>query len=201
MNMKILKAALAGLVLSVSSLANAGLVEFEDILSSGTFLYTSGPDTVDGMVFSYSGTTYFMENFHTSDGNAPVNPTGSLFTYENYFITMNQDGGSSFNLNSFDAGIFLNTPNGMINVIGTYDIGGNVTESFSISPNAWNTFTFSNTWSNLASVSFQTTATYYIQYDNIAFSNPSTDVPEPSTLAILALAMIGLASRRFKKQS
>ena len=26
-----------------------------------------------------------------------------------------------------------------------------------------------------------------------------TDVPEPSTLAILALGMIGLASRRFKK--
>ncbi|MDO6447576.1 PEP-CTERM sorting domain-containing protein, partial [Colwellia sp. 1_MG-2023] len=29
----------------------------------------------------------------------------------------------------------------------------------------------------------------------------STDVPEPSTLAIFALGMIGLASRRFKKQS
>jgi hypothetical protein len=28
-----------------------------------------------------------------------------------------------------------------------------------------------------------------------------TDVPEPSTLAIFALGMIGLASRRFKKQS
>jgi hypothetical protein len=27
------------------------------------------------------------------------------------------------------------------------------------------------------------------------------DVPEPSTLAIFALGMIGLASRRFKKQS
>ncbi|WP_259368508.1 MULTISPECIES: PEP-CTERM sorting domain-containing protein [unclassified Colwellia] len=30
---------------------------------------------------------------------------------------------------------------------------------------------------------------------------PRTDVPEPSTLAIFALGMIGLASRRFKKQS
>lgn len=29
----------------------------------------------------------------------------------------------------------------------------------------------------------------------------STEVPEPSTLAILALGMIGLASRRFKKES
>lgn len=32
------------------------------------------------------------------------------------------------------------------------------------------------------------------------FSLNSTDVPEPSTLAIFALGMIGLASRRFKKQ-
>ena len=33
------------------------------------------------------------------------------------------------------------------------------------------------------------------------FEDPNTDVPEPSTLAIFALGMIGLASRRFKKQS
>lgn len=31
--------------------------------------------------------------------------------------------------------------------------------------------------------------------------NPAVDVPEPSTLTIFALGMIGLASRRFKKQS
>ena len=32
-------------------------------------------------------------------------------------------------------------------------------------------------------------------------SQRQTQVPEPSTLAIFALGMIGLASRRFKKQS
>jgi len=31
--------------------------------------------------------------------------------------------------------------------------------------------------------------------------NNSVDVPEPSTLAIFALGMMGLASRRFKKQA
>ena len=35
----------------------------------------------------------------------------------------------------------------------------------------------------------------------VDYNGPSTDVPEPSTLAIFALGMIGLASRRFKKQS
>jgi hypothetical protein len=44
-----------------------------------------------------------------------------------------------------------------------------------------------------------------IGYDDIVFSDSratdSTPVPEPTTLAIFALGMMGLASRRFKKQS
>jgi hypothetical protein len=35
--------------------------------------------------------------------------------------------------------------------------------------------------------------------DRLAFG--TTSVPEPSTLAIFALGLIGLASRRFKKHS
>lgn len=35
----------------------------------------------------------------------------------------------------------------------------------------------------------------------VDYNGPSTDVPEPSTLVIFALGIIGLASRRFKKQS
>jgi len=35
----------------------------------------------------------------------------------------------------------------------------------------------------------------------VALVRRSVDVPEPSTLAIFALGMIVLASRRFKKQS
>jgi hypothetical protein len=38
-------------------------------------------------------------------------------------------------------------------------------------------------------------------YVKAIYSYKSVDVPEPSTLAIFALGMIGLASRRFKKQS
>ncbi|MEH6385288.1 MAG: PEP-CTERM sorting domain-containing protein [Colwellia sp.] len=39
-------------------------------------------------------------------------------------------------------------------------------------------------------------------WDRVVFTtNATVDVPEPSTLAIFALGMIGLASRRFKNQS
>ncbi|TWX66411.1 PEP-CTERM sorting domain-containing protein [Colwellia sp. C1TZA3] len=64
--------------------------------------------------------------------------------------------------------------------------------------------------------SFSTVSTRYIRFDmsnctqasfacaigEAAFNNvDNVLVPEPSTLAIFALGMIGLASRRFKKQS
>ena len=39
----------------------------------------------------------------------------------------------------------------------------------------------------------------FIQAGSFSDTNP-TDVPEPSTLAVFALGLIGLASRRFKKQ-
>ena len=38
-------------------------------------------------------------------------------------------------------------------------------------------------------------------FDDLKIQTTSTSVPEPSTIAIFALGMIGLASRRFKKKS
>lgn len=175
---------------------NATVVEFEDIISSGTYLSTSGPDTVDGMVFSYSGSTYFMENYNTTDANSPVDPTGSIFTYSNNIITMSQLGGSAFSLNSFDAGIYLNQNDALITLVGSYDIGGTVSDTFEISPNDWLTFNLSSAWSNLESVTFQMTNSSFIQYDNIVYDdNP---IPEPTVLAILGLGLAGLGLRRRK---
>ena len=44
-------------------------------------------------------------------------------------------------------------------------------------------------------------AANFVAFDNITFgsTNPDTEVPEPSGLAILALGLMGLASRRLKK--
>lgn len=48
------------------------------------------------------------------------------------------------------------------------------------------------------SVSFEY---HYVMGDELANVDLPTDVPEPSTLAIFALGMMGLASRRFKKKA
>jgi len=42
---------------------------------------------------------------------------------------------------------------------------------------------------------------HYVMGDELSTVDIPTDVPEPSTLVIFALGMIGLASRRFKKQA
>jgi hypothetical protein len=43
------------------------------------------------------------------------------------------------------------------------------------------------------------TANAFTAFDNVSFVD-AAEVPEPSTLAIFALGLMGLASRRFKKQ-
>jgi len=48
-------------------------------------------------------------------------------------------------------------------------------------------------WNDWGTPTFQVSIGSVVEYNN--------DIPEPSTLAIFALGMIGLASRRFKKQS
>jgi len=71
-----------------------------------------------------------------------------------------------------------------------------------------------NTTSNYATVAMSGTSVNATQWQNggagarissqpeLAFriNGNSTEVPEPSTLAIFALGIMGLASRRFKKQ-
>lgn len=137
-----------------------------------------------------------MQNYNSSDRNAPLDPTGSLFTYNGSTINMAKAGGGTFSLNSFDAGRYLNQPNGVVSVTGTLAGGGSVGTTFSIMQNSFERFTFGSNWTNLQQVSFRMTGTSYIQYDNIVYD--AAAVPEPSTaaLALLALGVLGFARRR-----
>lgn len=84
---------------------------------------------------------------------------------------------------------------------GTFSNGATISQMILIQDRDSETFRhFSfNGFENVDSVKFTTTtAGSGISVDNI---NVIQKVPEPTTLAIFALGMIGLVSRRFKKQS
>ncbi len=74
--------------------------------------------------------------------------------------------------------------------LNTYDSG---TSASSIGYNIFDESAFDEIRVNAA------TTSQYVAIGNIAY-NRVTDVPEPSTLAIFALGVMGSASRRLKKQ-
>lgn len=211
MNIKILKAAIAGLVLSVSGFANAGLIYDNGpaIADSDRCAETSGTcngtwtlfdDFIvsnDSDITSVTWTTNLyggLGDYNSSNiwfyDNDPVFGSGNLlFSYSDAGTTVaNALGGNFYDI----------TLSGFTETLmaGTYWIGIQ-----------------HNTTSNYATVAMSGTSVNATQWQNggagarissqpeLAFriNGNSTEVPEPSTLAIFALGIMGLASRRFKK--
>jgi hypothetical protein len=199
MKFYVLKAAFAGLVLSVSGFANAGIIElnWDTTLSSTNIVGTTSGDNVS-LVFRFNSLTNDLSNlvlnqnnfldysFYLNDGRFmtfDLLESGSLLFYgSNNFFSFDALG-SLVGVQSFyiyDNSVMSNIAgvNGIGN--GMYNNGRNCTLCGSTS------FSVNNVASGLSASSWTVN---------------HAQVPEPSTLAIFALGMIGLASRRFKKQS
>jgi hypothetical protein len=195
MNIKMLKAALAGLVLSVSGFANAGLItqEIEQAVDGENFQFNF--DVLDYQIGTSSVLSItVVGDFAMGDGNVPqTDEFWSLFIE-----------GSNF------SDILPNTA-GVYNLITT----GTNTTQFSFNFSFDSTETSALLADNLLSfiVDFSDGVNFDLAglgfpYSNqlgasgvtSSYSYTSTSVPEPSTLAIFALSIMGLASRRFNKQ-
>jgi hypothetical protein len=247
MNIKILKAALTGLVLSVSCFANAGLIE----------IGTSYGNGADSWIHSdFRADTNYGDSDVLVLRNDGSNPSG---WHRKSYIRFDLSGNSeSITAASFDLGIVFNTlvnNEASINNVWDFEIYGLLDSS---TGNNWgeNSITWNNavgnnvgttgftsefellgslslnshsigeriTLSNAALLNFinndtddlitlglrrvNTTRTdssfLFASKENLDYSGPNlslstASVPEPSTLAIFALGMIGLASRKFKK--
>ncbi|WP_246128956.1 PEP-CTERM sorting domain-containing protein [Colwellia demingiae] len=184
MNIKMLKALIAGLVLSVSSFANAGLIvngaiesdganstldhTFFEVLTAGLFeiTLTSTDDPEMNLLFSSSAGVLgaFIEN--DDDDGAGLSSFISINLNVGYYALINGE----FAVSNSEVG-FLHVN----------------------AENPSNPYTLNITGD--ASLIGTRTGNLDGSYTESGF----TQVPEPSTLAIFALGIMGLAARRFKK--
>jgi hypothetical protein len=204
MNMIYLKAALIGLILSVSGFVNAGI-----IWDNGT-----GTSTVSRGAGGFMATTFLSDTSFTlnqidqymdtnSDANIRfaifnANSADLLFYSNNIFHIDNGMGYVSSTIFNFDiiAGV-------KYSIAAITDTGAGYRYTFTdVSMNG-----ISNPYDNQNGAGGSTFSAPILNTsknccnNNIRLHTGLVSVPEPSTLAIFALGMIGLASRRFKKQS
>ncbi len=199
MNIKMLKAAVAGLVLSVCGFANAGLIDFEDrscnqcVIGDGynNFTWNGGA----GDTATLNGTTYGSSGYQVL-ANAL---SGDIVAYNPYAynpIDIALQGTGTFDLNSiWFASAWDSTLNmsfsGFLDGVEVY------TMDFEASNTEARIATFN--WSGIDMLRINDTGQHFVM-DNMLINSSIDEVPEPSTLAIFTLAIMGLASRRFQKQ-
>jgi len=237
MKIKCIKAAVAGVLLSVCSLANAGLITnggFETGDYTGwTLTGPVGDSSIWGILNtgdSLNGTTGTIFNFNT--GNSPgLAMNGANVTANGgsgNFVAMHHTQNSTLWWGMYQD--FLLSSNALtidwdmlwLNQHSTWDASQtmsvllkdavtgltletlystNAAEVLSQNPMAHYSADISSyVGSNVRLQVEGTINSFYhtVMFDNFAVT--TTEVPEPSTLAIFALGVMGLASRRFKKQ-
>ena len=210
MNIRFIKATFVGLALFVSGYANAGLIYDNGGPSTDNgYQLGSGYETADDFILTtasdinsvefyfqnYNGITGWGQDITYSFYNDNSGSIGSLIATGNGQNVTPVDsglawccgGGNAWSVN-FDLAstLSLNT--------GHYWLG----LSGASGSNPW--------WVTTSGISgyngkVNGSNTSYDFAFSLSGDVQSQDVPEPSTLAIFALGMIGLASRRFKKQS
>jgi len=212
MNTKYLKGAFASLILLVSGFANAGLIGVDFDGSAGDYSLSSSNSWTLGYEFSLSddssvsGLGFFdidgvygatTVGLWTSSGTL----LGTVNTSDNTTTEISTDNGlwswvfMDFNL-LLGAGDYIVGSWGVSGMDYIFTNNGSVIENVleftdDRYSDTGSNFAFPNTVDGGGEIGYMGA--------NIMFDD-STSVPEPSTLAIFALGIMGLAARRFKKQ-
>jgi hypothetical protein len=194
MKFKFLNTFCVGFILLISSFANAGIiVTYYDDGTNLVFDYSGSWDSITSSGSTFNGkfisSNILMDDFYAFNGSYSriankITWTQTLGTgiFSNNFGTKYGSMiGDTFALDFVSqTNVFLYAPTGYVagdNLAGTLTIAG----------------------TSIAEVGLADASYDFGQYGSVHFRSAS--VPEPSTLAIFALGMIGLASRRFKKQA
>jgi hypothetical protein len=224
MNIQMLKAASAGLVLSISGFANAGLIEhvvngdFETGNTSGwTIINSVTTWNINNGTYEPSGPSVVTAPISggydiVSNQNSPsIASFYQDLVLANSFdsITLSwddrirshasyEDPEQEFKVRMFDSNL------GLINEVYSTNPGDTQLQNGPNNRSYDLTSALSSFAGQLVRLEFyqNTQRNYFnVNIDNVSLKSETVDVPEPSTLVIFALGMIGLASRRFKKHS
>jgi hypothetical protein len=217
MKLKFLQAAVAGLILSVSSIANAGIIDIDFTIDGDTYSdpWTISNNSTDGVLLesfvfdlrpiaTYCYDTGLVSGCRGSTGPNFSPVSGDIETGFINAIVTNEVGGLDFNdflqINFFDFG-FGDTfswsldvdSSASVSVYGNELIGSTVYAQMS-DGNVY--------YGNLETIAGNSDASRFVisHVSDKQLKDIIHDVPEPSTLAIFALGIMGLATRRFKKQ-
>ncbi|HEY9041876.1 MAG TPA: PEP-CTERM sorting domain-containing protein [Rheinheimera sp.] len=189
MKYKFLKSAVAGFALAVSGFANAAWIEinFADLTQNTQYANYAGVefDLIGGL--DSSGDP-FVTTGGIHNSNNSWYPTAQILQFS--FSTLVEE--ISFILDNYGSGngsfwTAFGTDNSVLET-GSFSSGGG---AFSLSA------------TNVAYIQFnnnQPSSNWNFQVSSFS-AREIANVPEPSTLAILALGVMGLASRKFKKQA
>jgi len=190
MNVKRLKAALVCLALSMSGFANAGLIFTDVSYTSSSITFTVEGD-LSGYTTPVSNSSFGIEYYGDiwSGGNTFTANSWSASIFNSFSISHEGNTGVFPGLNGgqpYTWSFYNGDLTGAVvsNKTITLTLGGNVLNTSAQSPK------FDFIWGWAADDDKQVTVLH----------SYTTQVPEPSTLAIFALGIVGLASRRFKKQ-
>lgn len=177
---------LKGLVASFA-LAVSGFVQADLIISDSTIVDTSGDSYTS--IFDITGFSDFEDVILSVEARGDY---GDNRTDE--FLEFWLDGDSLGTFSFLTSGSYWGgTGDESIDWILNFDVV--------ISAAQWDVFSNDNSltvsWSNSPAVGLFDN--YHTSYVNYSINGTPAEVPEPSTVAIFALSLLGLASRKFKK--
>jgi len=186
MKLKFLKIFLTGLIFSLSNVANAGLITLTD----------SQVQTTGGQNFNF-----LFNNLSGSDGTGGtfvIHAQGDYDGLVTETLAWNIENVISVSaLGGFVNGVGVGGPFDFVNV---FQPLGNIEFQKTYSINNLQLQSILNDGSLNIFVDLASTVGLFNPPNFVEVTFSYNSVPEPSTLAIFALGMIGLASRRFKKQ-
>ena len=178
--------------------ASAVVIDFDSIDNTSGNRFSGSSLNTDGFNFSNSRGygSAILHWYRGSSYNADSDGATYSHNYSGTVTTVTKIGGGSFDLASLDIGNVYNSRpySQRFSFWATVAGGGSYNMSF-ISDSLAGLQTVMLNWSNLTSFSFRESSGSWLQADNFVIDE-NVSVPEPSTLALLTLGLLGLGVAR-----